>query len=159
MAGGVGLLQVLQDDIHRIQDIASHAWILENPQDEGHAKIHQNLGHVPHQDHQPPGLGDAVHLGALKEPPELNELHQLLTVVLRVESLGLHLHQHCLAHVQVPLFPIELDFLLPQHLIEAKEVIGVGSMGHHLVEVLLLSGLGLGPLSIEVGTDLGESFL
>jgi hypothetical protein len=35
----------------------------------------------------------------------------------------------------------------------------MGSVSLHLVEVLLSSSLSLGPLGIEVGTNLGEGFL
>jgi hypothetical protein len=40
VAGVVGLLQVLQDDVHRLQDISGCAKILRDPQDRGHAKVH-----------------------------------------------------------------------------------------------------------------------
>jgi hypothetical protein len=46
MAGGVGLPQGLQDDAHRLQDIASHAWILGDSWDGRQAKIHQNLAKI-----------------------------------------------------------------------------------------------------------------
>jgi hypothetical protein len=61
------------------------------------SKIHQKLEDIPHQNHQPPGLGDAFHLSVLEEPLELDELHQLFEVVLGVESLGLRLCQCRLA--------------------------------------------------------------
>jgi hypothetical protein len=48
---------------------------LASPRDRGHAKIHQNLGHAPHQKCQPPGLSDVVHLGIMKEPSEHDDLH------------------------------------------------------------------------------------
>jgi hypothetical protein len=35
----------------------------------------------------------------------------------------------------------------------------VGNVSHHLVEVLFLSSIGLGPLHVEVSTDLGKAFL
>jgi hypothetical protein len=69
MAGAVGLMQVPQDDVHLLQDLASHAQILGDPQDEGHAKVHQNLGHVPHQHHEPPVLSDIVHHSIVEKPP------------------------------------------------------------------------------------------
>jgi hypothetical protein len=96
MARGVGLLQVLKDDVHRLQDVAGHVWVLGDVRDRGHAKVHQNLGHIPHQGHQPPDLDDVVRHGILKKPSELNELHQLITVVSGVESLGLRLCQRYL---------------------------------------------------------------
>jgi hypothetical protein len=61
--------------------------------------------------------------------------------------------------VQVTLSPIEIDLLLPQHLIETKVVFSVGGVSHHPLEVLFLRSLGLGPLFIEVGTNLGKGFL
>jgi hypothetical protein len=94
-----------------------------------------------------------------KEPTELNKLHQLLVVVSGVESLGLHLRQHHLTQAVVPLSPVEQDLLLPQHLIEAEGVLGVGSVSLDLVEVLFSSSLGLGPFIVKVGTNLGEGFL
>jgi hypothetical protein len=54
--------------------------------------VHQDLRDVPCQDRQPPGLGDALQRSHLQAPPELNDLHQLLTVVLGVEAMGLRLH-------------------------------------------------------------------
>jgi hypothetical protein len=77
-----------------------------------HAEVHQHLGDVPHHDHEPPDLGDALHLGFLETPLELNKLHQLLTVVPGVEALGLRLYQCRLTQVKVPLSPIDLDLLL-----------------------------------------------
>jgi hypothetical protein len=56
------------------------------------AKAHEDLGDVPHQDRQPPDLSGMLHLDLLEAPPEINELHQLLTVVLGDEALGLRLH-------------------------------------------------------------------
>jgi hypothetical protein len=44
------------------------------------------------------------------------------------KTLGLHLHQHRLMQAQVPLSPVELDLLLPQHLVEAE---GSSSDHHH----------------------------
>jgi hypothetical protein len=37
-------------------------------------------------------LSSMLHLDLLEAPPEINELHQLLTVVLGDEALGLRLH-------------------------------------------------------------------
>jgi hypothetical protein len=104
---------VLQDDTHYHQDVTDHARILGDPRDKRHIKIHQNHGDVPYQGRQSPGLSDVLHINILKEPPELDELHQLFTIVLGVESPGLRLHQHRLTEAQVPLSPIELDHLLP----------------------------------------------
>jgi hypothetical protein len=133
-------------------------WILRDPWDGRHAKIHQNLGHVPHQNRQSSGLGDAVHLDVLKRPSELDELHHLLTVVLGVESPGLCLRQHRLMQAKVLLPPIEQDLLLPQHLIKVEGVLGAGSVSLNLVEVLFSSSLGLGSFGVEVVTNLGEGF-
>jgi hypothetical protein len=97
MTEDVGLPQVLQDDVHHFQDVASGAWILGDPWDRRHAKAHQNLGNIPNQDCQSPNLSDAVHLEVLEEPPELDELHQLLMIVSRVESLRPRFNQRRLA--------------------------------------------------------------
>jgi hypothetical protein len=43
MARGIGLLQVLQDYVHHLQDVISRAWILGDPRDRRHAKVLQNL--------------------------------------------------------------------------------------------------------------------
>jgi hypothetical protein len=104
-------------------------------------------------------LHNALHLGLLEKPPELNELHQLLTIALGVEALGLCLHQRRLAQVQVPLSSIELDLLLPQHLIEAEGVPSMGVVHLHLDKVLFLSSLGLCPFGIEVEANLNQGFL
>jgi hypothetical protein len=40
MARLIGLFQMLQDDIHRRQDVAGHLWILGDLRDRGHAKVH-----------------------------------------------------------------------------------------------------------------------
>jgi hypothetical protein len=98
---------------------------LGNPRDGRHAKIHQNLGEITHQDRQSPDLGDTLHLNILPETPELDELHQLFTIVLGVESSGLRLHQHHLTQAQVLLSPVELNLLLPQHLVEAEGMLGM----------------------------------
>jgi hypothetical protein len=93
MAGGIGLSQVLREDAHCLQDIASDVRVLRDPQDGWHAKIHQNLQDVPCQ---LAGLGDAFHLGIVEELLDLDELHQLFMIIPGVESLGLRLCQHCL---------------------------------------------------------------
>jgi hypothetical protein len=100
-----------------------------------------------------------VRLGVLKKPSDLNDLHQLITVILVVESPGLHLRQHRLTQVHVPLSPIEVDFLLPQLHIEVKGVFAASGVSHHLVKVLFLSSLRRGPLGIEIGTNLGMGVL
>jgi hypothetical protein len=99
MAGGVGLPHVFQDGACYPQDVARHAWVLGDPGDGRHAKVHQDLRDVPHQDRQSPGLGVAPDFGLLVGPSELNELHQLLMVVLVVETPGLCLYQRCLTQV------------------------------------------------------------
>jgi hypothetical protein len=71
MAGGVGI---------------SHARIWGGSSGWGHGKVHQNLGHIPHQDHQPSGLGDVVCLRILKEPLEFYQLHQLVVIISGVKS-------------------------------------------------------------------------
>jgi hypothetical protein len=35
-------------------------------------------------------------------------------------------------------------------------MLSTGGMSHHLIEVLFLSNLGLGPLQVEVGANLGK---
>jgi hypothetical protein len=54
---------------------------------------------------------------------------------------------------------IELDLFLPKHLIKTEGVLGTGGVSRHHVEVLFLSSLGLGPLCVKVGTDLGKGSL
>jgi hypothetical protein len=56
------------------------------------------------------------------------------------------------------LSPIELDLLLPQHLIEVEGVLGASGMSHHLVVVLLLSSLSLGPLGSRSALTLVRAF-
>jgi hypothetical protein len=80
-------------------------------------------------------------------------------VVSAVEAPGLRLCPRCLTQVHVLLSPLKLDFLLAPHLIEVERVFGAGSVSCHLIRVLFLGSLGLGPLGIEVGADLGEGFL
>jgi hypothetical protein len=48
---------------------------------------------------------------------------------------------------------------LHSHYLETGYDIGTGGMSHHLIMVLFSSGLILGLLSIEVGTDLGKGIL
>jgi hypothetical protein len=93
----VGFLQVLQDDVHCLQDITSCARISGDLRDGGHAKVLEDLGHITHQGCQSTSLDDTVRLSVLKKLPELNELHQLITIVSGVESPVLRLHQHRLA--------------------------------------------------------------
>jgi hypothetical protein len=88
MAGGVGLLRVVRDDAHCLQEVASHAHIPGDPQDGRNARIHQNLGDVPHQNRQPPSLGDEFHLSILEELSELDDLHQLFMIIPGVDSPG-----------------------------------------------------------------------
>jgi hypothetical protein len=95
MVEGVGLLQALQDDIHHLLHVAGCPCIPRDLQDRGHAKVHQNLGHIPHQGRQLPALDDMVCLDVLMKPPELNKLHQLIVVDPRVESSGLRQCEHC----------------------------------------------------------------
>jgi hypothetical protein len=81
MTRGIGLPHVLQDDAHRLQDVVAHARNMGDPRELRHAKIHQKLGDIAHKDRQPPDLGDVLHLDILKESSELNELHQLFTII------------------------------------------------------------------------------
>jgi hypothetical protein len=99
VAEGVGLLQAFQDGAYSLQDVIGYAWVLGDPRDGRHAMVHQDLRDIPHQDHQSPGLGDALHLGLLQAPPEPDNLHQPLMVVLEIEALGLCLHQRLLTQV------------------------------------------------------------
>jgi hypothetical protein len=55
--------------------------------------ILQDLGHIPHQDHQLAGLNDAVYLSIPRKPAKLDKLHQLITIILRIEPPGLSLRQ------------------------------------------------------------------
>jgi hypothetical protein len=80
-------------------------------------------------------------------------------VVSRVDTPGLCLHQCRLTQVWVPLSPIELDLLLPQHVVKAEGVVGAGGVCFHFVEVLLSSSLGFCSFGIKVGTDLDHDFL
>jgi hypothetical protein len=73
MEGAVGLLCVLQDHVHRFQDVTSHMQILGDSRDRRHTQILQNLGHLPHQGSQLAGLGDAVHLNIMKKPLKLRQ--------------------------------------------------------------------------------------
>jgi hypothetical protein len=50
VARGVGLLWAHQDSVHRLQDVVSCAQILGDPREGRHARIHKDLGNVPHQD-------------------------------------------------------------------------------------------------------------
>jgi hypothetical protein len=75
VAGGVGLLQALQDNAHHRQDITIHMQVLRDPRDGRHAMDHQNLRDIPSQDRQLQGLSDACHLSILEELLELDKLH------------------------------------------------------------------------------------
>jgi hypothetical protein len=99
VARGVGLPQAFRDGARHLQDIIDRMRVLGDPRDGWQALIHQDLRDAPHQDCQSPGLGDALYLGLLEVPPKLDELHQLFTVVKRVEALGLCLHQRWLTQV------------------------------------------------------------
>jgi hypothetical protein len=48
-----------------------------------------------------------------------------------------------LPYAALGLSPIELNLLLPQHLIRVEGVLSEGGVSHHLVEVLLSGGLSL----------------
>jgi hypothetical protein len=119
MAEGVHLPQAFQDGARHLQDVVNRARVSRDPRDRRNDEVHQDLRDVPHQD---------LHFGLLDVPPELDELHQLCTVVLGVVVSGLCLHQCRLMQVKVPLSPIELDLLLPQHLVEAEGVLCTGGV-------------------------------
>jgi hypothetical protein len=89
----IGLLHMLQDDVHHPQDIIECAWVLRDPGDRGHTKILQDLGHIPHLGCQLAELDDAVNLGVSKNPSKLDKLHLLVVIILGVEPPGLSLHQ------------------------------------------------------------------
>jgi hypothetical protein len=91
MAGGIGLPQAFQDGARCLQNIVGHTRILGDPGDGRNAKVHQDLGCIPYQNCQSLGLTDVLHLSLLEEPLELDELHQLHTVVPGVETPRLHL--------------------------------------------------------------------
>jgi hypothetical protein len=82
MAIGVGLLQALQDDIHHLQDVIGYASIPGDPRDGGMPRSTRTLD-----------MSLTRITSILKEPPELDDLHQLLMVVPGVESLSLCLHK------------------------------------------------------------------
>jgi hypothetical protein len=154
VAREVRLPYAFQVGARLLQDVISHAQVPGDPRDWRHAKVHQDFRDIPHQDRQPPGLGNALHFGLLKPPLELNKLHQLLTVILGVEAPGLRLHYCRLTQAEVSLSPIELDLLLPQHHVDVEGVFGAGSVRLHLVEVLLSSSLGFCLLNIKVSANL-----
>jgi hypothetical protein len=99
IAKGVDLPSAFQDGAHCLQYVIGRVWILEDPENGRHAMVHQNLGGIPHQNCQPPDLGDLLHLGFLEVPLELDDLHQPLTIVSGVEALGLRLHRHLLMQI------------------------------------------------------------
>jgi hypothetical protein len=51
LARVVGFIQELQDDVHLLQDVVGHARIPGDLWDRAHAKVLQDLGHVPQQGH------------------------------------------------------------------------------------------------------------
>jgi hypothetical protein len=62
IAGGVGSPQAFQDGARRLQDVIDRAWVPGDPRDRRHAKVHRDLGDVPHQDRHHPSLSDVLHL-------------------------------------------------------------------------------------------------
>jgi hypothetical protein len=66
IVGGLGFPQAFQDGAYHLQNFIGPKRIPGDPWDGRHAKIHQDLGSVPRQDHQSPGLGDALHLSLLR---------------------------------------------------------------------------------------------
>jgi hypothetical protein len=130
-----------------------------DPWDRRHTKVHHDLGDVPHQDCQLPSLSDAHHLGLIQTLSKLDELYQLLPVVSGFEALSLRLCQLCLPQSEVPFLLVELDLLLPQHLVEAECVHGAVGVHAHLVVVLSMSSLGLHPFGIKVSVDLDQGLL
>jgi hypothetical protein len=159
VARGIGLSQAFQDGAHCLQNIVGHMRIPGDPWDGRHAKVHQDLGGTPHQNCQSPSLGDTLHLSFLQAPVKLDELHQLLTIVPGVETPRLRLHQFRLMQVKVSLSPIELDLLVPQHLVKAEGVLGAGGVHFYLVDVLLSSRLGFCSFGVKVGADLDLGLL
>jgi hypothetical protein len=159
VAGVIDLLHVLQDDVHRSQDVASDVRILGNPRDRRRTKILQDLGHGPHPGRQSAGLDKAVRLGILMKPLELDQLHQLITIVPRIEPLGLHIHQRHHTQPLVYISLIELNLLRPQNLVMTERLLSVGGVSLYLFKVLLPSSLDLGPLCVKGGTNLSKGFL
>jgi hypothetical protein len=74
-----------------------------------------------------------VRLNVSKKLSKLDEFHQLVMVVSRVEPLGLCLCQchHAQLHVSLPL--IELNPLLPQHLVEVEDELAVVGVSLYLL--------------------------
>jgi hypothetical protein len=66
-----------------------------DPRDRRCTQILQNLGNVPHQGSQPSALDGTIYLDVPKKPLKLDELHQLIMIILRVEPPGLRLCQRC----------------------------------------------------------------
>jgi hypothetical protein len=102
---------------------------------------------------------DAVDLSILKKSMKLDVLHQLITIITGIEPPSLSLHQGRHTQLQVPLFSVELLLPLPQHPVKFEDLVTMVGVGLYLVKVLLLSSLGLGPLHVKGGADLGEGFL
>jgi hypothetical protein len=159
VAGVIGLLYVLQDDVHPPQDVDGRVRVPGAPRDTGHAKILQDLGHIPYQGRQLAGLDDTVHLGIPKKPTKLDELHRLVLIIPGIEPPCLSLLQRLRGQFQVPLLFVELLLPLPQHLVEVEDLVTMVGVGLYLVKVLPLSSLSLGLLRVKHGADLGEGFL
>jgi hypothetical protein len=107
---------------------------------------------------------NALHIDLLEVPLELDDLHQLPTIVPGLEPPGLRLHQHRPAQVQVPLSSLELNLLHPSILSRLREclvwaVLGMSGVCLHLVEVLFSSSLSLCPFGVKVDIDLDQGFL
>jgi hypothetical protein len=153
MARGMGHLQPFQDSARHLQDVAGPAWVLRDPWDGRHTKVHQDNRHVPHQGCQLPDLGNMHHLSLLKALLELDELDQLFMVFMGVEASSPP-HQRFLLQSEDLLPLIEEDLLLPQHLVEDEGVVGTSDVCMHLCEVLLMSSLSFHLFSIEVSADL-----
>jgi hypothetical protein len=90
-------------------------------------------GTHPSPGSQPAGLDGMVCLNVSKKLSKLYESHQLVMVVSRVEPLGLCLCQchHAQLHVSLPL--IELNPLLPQHLVEVEDELAVVGVSLYLL--------------------------
>jgi hypothetical protein len=69
-----------------------------------------------------------------------------------VDTLGMRLFHRCLLQSEVPLLLAEGDLLLPYHFVKAEGVLGTVGMHTHLIEVLLMSKLGLRSFSVKVST-------
>jgi hypothetical protein len=94
MAGVIGLLHVLKDDVNR-PGRRRPCTVPGDLEDRGHTKILQDLGHFTHKGCQPGGLDNVVHLGVSNKPMKLDELYQLIMIIPGIKPPCLSLHQRC----------------------------------------------------------------